>query len=77
MNEVTPSKRGAQREAEGIGFMMRQKFAAYSMAKLTRAVVAAYRDERLKTVATGTIIRELSILSGIITHARKEWGLPP
>lgn len=76
MNEVTPSKRGAQREAEGIRFMMRQKFAAYSMAKLTPAVVAAYRDERLKTIAAGTISRELNILSGIITYARKEWGLP-
>jgi len=59
MTEVTPSKRGAQREAEDIRFMMHQKFAAYSMAKLTPAVVAAYRDERLKTVAAGTIIREL------------------
>jgi integrase len=76
MEEVTPSKRGAKREAEGIKFMQRQKIAAFSMTKLTPAVVAAYRDERLKTVAAGTIIRELSILSGIITHARKEWGLP-
>lgn len=76
MREVTPSKRGAKREAEGIEFMLRQKIAAYSMANLVPAVVASYRDERLKTVAAGTIIRELSILSGIITHARKEWGLP-
>jgi integrase len=76
MQEVTPSKRGAKRESEGIQFMLRQKIAAYSMANLTPTVVAGYRDERLKTVAAGTIIRELSILSGIITHARKEWGLP-
>lgn len=76
MLEVTPSKRGAKRETEGILFMQRQKIAAYGMAQLTPAVVASYRDERLKTVAAGTIIRELSILSGIITHARKEWGLP-
>jgi integrase len=76
MNEVTPSKRGAQREAEGIQFMLRQKFAEYSMANLTPAVIAGYRDERLKTVSAGTIIRELSILSGIISHARKEWSLP-
>ncbi|QBE64280.1 tyrosine-type recombinase/integrase [Pseudoduganella lutea] len=75
-NEVTPSKRGAQREAEGIQFMLRQKIASYSMLNLTPGVVAAYRDERLRTVGAGTIIRELSILSGIISHARKEWGLP-
>jgi hypothetical protein len=51
MNEVTPSKRGAQREAEGIQFMRRQKIEAYSMANLTPAVIAGYRDERLKTIA--------------------------
>jgi integrase len=76
MKEVTPSKRGAKREAEGIEFMLRQKIAAYSMANLSPEVVAKFRDERMKTVGAGTIIRELSILSGIITHARKEWGLP-
>ncbi|MFC7289613.1 tyrosine-type recombinase/integrase [Herminiimonas glaciei] len=76
MEEVTPTKRGAKREAEGIRFMQRHKMVQYSMAKLTPAVIASYRDERLKTVSAGTIIRELSILSGIITHARKEWALP-
>jgi hypothetical protein len=75
MHEVTPSKRGAQREAESIQFMLRQKMAAYSMAHLTPAVIASYCDERLKTVGAGTIIRELSIMSSIITHARKEWGM--
>lgn len=76
MEEVTPSKRGAKREAEGIKFMQRNKIASYSMAMLTPAVIAKYRDHRLKTVAAGTIIRELCILSGIINHARKEWSLP-
>jgi hypothetical protein len=75
MQEVSPTKRSAKREAEGIGFMLRQKIAAYSMAALTPAVVAQYRDQRLKTVAPGTIIRELSILSRVISHARKEWAL--
>lgn len=74
--EVTPTKRGAKREAEGISFMQRNKIAAHSMTKLSPAVVAKYRDERLKTVSAGTIIRELCILSSIITHARKEWSLP-
>lgn len=74
--EVTPTKRGAKREGEGIDFMIRQKVAQYSMATLTPGIVAAYRDERLKTVGAGTIIRELSILSAIISHARSEWGVP-
>lgn len=76
MLEVTPTKRGAKREAEGIAFMQRHKMADHSMSKLSPSVIARYRDERLKTVSAGTIIRELSILSSIITHARKEWSLP-
>lgn len=76
MVEVTPTKRGAKREAEGIAFMQRHKIAAYSMSKLSPEAIAKYRDERLNTVSAGTIIRELSILSSVITHARKEWSLP-
>ena len=76
MDEVTPTKRGAKREAEGIAFMQRNKVASYSMARLSPAVIAAYRDHRLKTVGAGTIIRELCILSSVINHARREWSLP-
>lgn len=74
--EVTPTKRGARREAENIRFVQRQKIAFYAMSVLTPAVIAAYRDERLKKVSAGTIIRELVILSSIFNHARREWGLP-
>ncbi|GAA7762385.1 hypothetical protein HpMS107_26970 [Helicobacter pylori] len=37
--------------------------------------IAAYRDERLKQVAPGTVIRELAYLSAIVNHARREWGI--
>lgn len=75
LEEVTPSKRSAVREAQGIRFMQRNRIASYGMHVLTPQVVAHYRDDRLKSVSPGTIIRELSILSSILTHARKEWGL--
>jgi hypothetical protein len=41
MNEVTLSKRGAQRKAEGIEFMMRQNIASYSMTNLTQQSLLA------------------------------------
>lgn len=75
-DEVSPTKRSRLREQQTIQFMLRHKMAAYSMEKLTPAMVANYRDERLKSVAPATIIRELNILSSVISHARKEWGLP-
>lgn len=76
MEEVSPTKRSEARERQTIRFMQRHKMTAYSMEKLTPTVIASYRDERLQTVSAGTIIRELSILSSAISHARKEWGLP-
>lgn len=76
MEEVSPTKRSERREQQTIQFMQRHKMAAYSMEKLTPTVIASYRDERLRTVSAGTIIRELSILSSAISHARREWGLP-
>ena len=76
VEEVSPTKRSEKREKQAIQFMQNQKMAAYSMEKLTPAIVASYRDERLKTVASATINRELSILSSVISHARKEWGPP-
>jgi integrase len=75
-DEVSPTKRSKEREQQTIHFILRHKIAGYSMDKLTPEVVARYRDERLRTVAPATIIRELSILSSIISHARKEWSLP-
>jgi integrase len=45
------------------------------MANLTAARIAAFRDERLKEVSAGTVIRELAYLSAIINHARREWGI--
>jgi integrase len=76
VQEVTPTKRGSKREAENIRFVQRQKIARHAMPFLTPAVIAAYRDERLKKVSAGTIIRELVILSSVFNHARREWGLP-
>jgi integrase len=45
------------------------------MVNLSAARIAAFRDERLKQVSAGTVIRELAYLSAIINHARREWGI--
>jgi len=49
--------------------------AGYSMAKLSPAIVAGFRDERLMVVGAGAVIRDLSLLSSVINHARREWGV--
>jgi integrase len=46
-----------------------------TLAKLTSADVATYRDERLKSVAPATVVRELNTVSHAIEIASREWGL--
>ena len=46
------------------------------MAKLTPAVLASYRDERLKVVKPNTLKHELGVLSSVINTAIIDWGIP-
>lgn len=73
--EVSPSKRGGIEEVIRLNALKRTKMAAYSMAKLSPAIVAGFRDDRLKMVGAGAVIRDLSLLSSVINHARREWGV--
>ena len=73
--EVTPSMKGAADDTIRLKAIMRRPIARWSMANLSAARIAAYRDERLKEVGPGTVIRELAYLSAIINHARREWGI--
>lgn len=73
--EVSPRKRGGRDEVIRIRAMQRAKMAGYSLAHLSPSVVASFRDERLLHVRSGAVIRDLSMLSSVINHARREWGL--
>ena len=73
--EVTPTMKGAKEDTIRLKAIMRKPIARWSMANLSAACVAAFRDERLKEVSAGTVIRELAYLSTIINHARREWGI--
>jgi integrase len=73
--EVTPTMKGATEDTIRLKAIMRKPIALWSMANLNAARIAAYRDERLKEVSAGTVIRELAYLSAMINHSRREWGI--
>ncbi len=75
LSEVTPSMKGVAEDTIRLKAMIRKPIARWSMANLSAARIAAFRDERLREVSAGTVIRELAYLSAIINHARKEWGI--
>jgi hypothetical protein len=74
-SEVTLGKRGAVSEASRINSILRCPMSHRTLAKLTSTDVASYRDERLKSVAPATLVRELNTVSHAIEIATREWGL--
>jgi integrase len=74
--EVSPTKRGSVQEIQRIGVLRRHDIAYRTMVGLSPQDISAFRDERLRTVAPSTAVRELAILSHVLEVAIRDWGLP-
>lgn len=74
VRQITPNKRGAAPETSRINTILRCTIAEKTVAKLTSADVALYRDERIKVAAPATVVRELSTISHALEIAACEWG---
>lgn len=75
VQQVTLKTRSMREDTYRLRALARHPIASLSMAALTPIKVSEYRDERLKVISPATVIRELSYLSSIINHARREWGI--
>ncbi|MCA8229198.1 tyrosine-type recombinase/integrase [Burkholderia vietnamiensis] len=73
--EITPTKRGHESEAIRLRALARDALASYSLANLTPAALAQWRDRRLRTVSGSTVNRELNLLHHVIEVARKDWAV--
>jgi integrase len=73
--EVTPTMRSSKEDTIRLKAIARKPISQMNMLALTPLKIAAYRDERLKEISSGTVIRELCYFSSIINHARREWGI--
>lgn len=75
VQEVTLKTRSMREDTYRLRALARHPISKLRMTALTPIKVAEYRDERLKIVSNGAVIRELSYFSSIINHARREWGI--
>lgn len=74
--EVTPSKKSAEIEAIKIEVILRDAMLPkLKMSAITSTAIAAWRDRRLKVVSGATVNREIDIISSVLNHARREWGI--
>lgn len=75
MAEVTPLMKSAEADLIRLAALKRNPLSRLSLLALTPSRIAEFRDQRLKMVSNGTVIRELAYISSIINHARREWGI--
>ncbi|OWS69411.1 integrase [Polynucleobacter aenigmaticus] len=75
LREVTPTMRGVKEDTIRLKAILRKPIAKVNTLLLNSSRIAQYRDERLKEVSAGTVIRELAYFSSIINQARREWGI--
>ncbi len=71
--EVSSKKRGHRAEAYRIEQLQRSEISRNPVAAITSHMVAKWRDERLKQVSPGTVLRELQLFSHVFTVAIHEW----
>ncbi|MEY8120889.1 hypothetical protein AB9F26_22190, partial [Falsihalocynthiibacter sp. BN13B15] len=73
--EVSPSKRGAKWEQLRLEKIAKGSLGNVILREVLPIDIANWRDMRLREVAAGTVNREMSLLSGVFSIARKEWEI--
>jgi integrase len=71
--EVSPTHRGERWEVLRLKAFGTHKIANKPIAKLSTEDLIDWRDNRLKQVSKGTVLREMNLIGSVLEHARKEW----
>ena len=83
--EVSPGKHGARWEIIRIRAWLGEgkfqdafkgsslPFLSHQITEVSQADISAWRDKRLSQVSSGTVAREMNLMSSVFSTARKEW----
>lgn len=78
--EVAPTHKGERWEVIRLGLLARQLPTKKKIGEITSTDIADWRDTRLKSVSSSSVLREIKLLGSVFEVARKEWrwvGLNP
>lgn len=76
-DEVAPQRKGARWEQVRLDYLLRTAdFVERRLDQLQSDDLRGWRDARLRSVSAASVNRELNLISGVFTHAIKEWGVP-
>lgn len=73
--KVTPTKKGARQEFSRIKGIQQQKWAKKALTMLCVSDFSDYKVQRQMEVSNSTLNRELALMSAVLNHARREWGI--
>jgi integrase len=73
--EVTPRKKGRDKEKYRIRILERSLLSGVALKNLKSHHITQFREDRLKDVSSGTVLKDLGLLSVVINTGRTEWGL--
>lgn len=72
--DVAPQHKGARWELIRLASLGTEPMAQRQLADLAAPDLAAWRDQRLREVAPGSVAREMTLLRSVLRMAWKEWG---
>ena len=75
INTVSINKKGYILEKHHLTNLLKNKIIHLPINLVTAQHIATYRDERLKTVKSSTVLREFNIIQHMFSIAIKEWGI--
>ena len=73
--EITPQKKGQNPEKYRLRILQRSPLSGVSLDNLKPYHITRFREDRLKEVSAGTVLKDLGLLSAVINTGRTEWGL--
>lgn len=75
-DEVSPQKKGHRWEVIRINSLIERSMKSLSkklITNVTTPLLAKWRDDRLKEVSTGSVLREMNLMCSIFEQCRREW----
>jgi integrase len=75
-DEVTPDRKGARSEAVRINwFIENAPFVGIKIEQLTSQDLQDFVNAREKNVSAATVLRDLAVIGGIMTWAKRRWSM--
>lgn len=75
-NDVLPTLRGGAVDTVRIDRWLEQKWTDTKVLEFSPSILSKFRDDRMKKVSNGTVLRELNIINAAMNRARRDWGIP-